>query len=95
METAVELALGLLVLAVIGLSASVAALSHRLDSLRADQARLMRHLGVDANTEPSHEVRELARDPKRRIDAIRLYRQQTGKDLKAAVEVIDQLGTQR
>ena len=39
---------------------------------------------------PSQTILDLARDPKRRIEAIRAYRQETGLGLKEAVQAIDQ-----
>ena len=67
-------------------------ISRRLAAVHARQELLLRHLGLTGgDDEPSAEVRALALDPKRRIDAIRLHREQTGKELKAAVEAIDRL----
>lgn len=70
--------------------ATLQGLSRRLAAMHARQELLLRHLGL-TDGEPSAEVRALALDPKRRIDAIRLYREQTGKELKQAVEAIDRL----
>ncbi|MGM9481659.1 hypothetical protein ACS5PN_10805 [Roseateles sp. NT4] len=84
-----EFALLLLAIAVAGLMASLHRVERRLSQLQADQARLMHQAGLLHGTDPSGEVRELARDPKRRIDAIRLYRQQSGLDLREAKAVVD------
>ena len=81
------LLLGLLGLIVIGL---LQAIARRLSTVIEQQRLLLRHLGA-LDAAASAEVRSLAQDPGRRIDAIRLYRQQSGADLKAAVDVIDQL----
>jgi ribosomal protein L7/L12 len=61
--------------------------------LRATEAELdalMRHFGVlqGAWAEPSDEVKALAKDPRRHIDAIRAYRQRTGAELREAKEVV-------
>jgi hypothetical protein len=37
----------------------------------------------------------LAADPRRRIDPIKAYREQTGADLKAAMQVVDWIARQR
>jgi len=54
---------------------------------------LLKHHGIAAGrySEPSEDVRALAKDPKTRIKAIKLFRQQTGLSLKDAVAVIDAL----
>jgi ribosomal protein L7/L12 len=82
--------LALLVLMGVGMVASLQSISRRLAAVQAQQEALLRYFALPGG-EPSDAVRELARDPSRRIDAIRLYRQQTGKDLKEAVDVIDAL----
>ena len=82
----------LLILFGIAILALLQGLSHRLDSLIAQQQALLLHLGV-ADAEPSEAVRELARDPQRRIEAIRLQRRLTGQGLKQAVEAIDRISS--
>jgi ribosomal protein L7/L12 len=84
----------LLLLLGIAVIALLQTISQRLASIQAQQQALLLHLGV-AGREPSEAVRELARDPKRRIEAIRLQRQQTGQGLKDAVEAIDKLSPPR
>ncbi len=86
--------LAILALLGVGIVASLQGISRRLAVMQARQEALLRHLGL-LGGEPSDAVRELARDPKRRIDAIRLYRQETGKELKEAVDTIDQLSETR
>ena len=64
----------------------------RLRSIERDVSALLRHFKIDpsaAMAPPSDEVKRLATDRARRIDAIRLYRQETGADLKAAQATID------
>lgn len=87
-ELVMPLALGVAALFVMLIRAE-----RRLARIEAQQEALLRHFNLLAplDTQPTDEVRALACDPKRRIDAIRLYRQQSGAELKAAVEMIDQL----
>ena len=87
-----DYALLLMLLFGIAVIALLQAISHRLQTVIAQQRALLLHLGV-ADAEPSEEVRELARDPKRRIEAIRLQRQLTGQGLKEAVEAIDRIAS--
>jgi hypothetical protein len=84
-----------LVCSVIGLLGAVRGLERRLRHLQADHARLTHQLGLTLGTDPSSEVRELARDPKRYIDAIRLYREQSGQELREAKAVIDAIAAKR
>jgi ribosomal protein L7/L12 len=86
----------LLLLILLGLAvlALLQTISQRLAGIQAQQQALLMHLGVTGN-EPSEAVRELARDPQRRIEAIRLQRQLTGQGLKEAVEAIDKLAPPR
>ena len=79
-----------LILIGIAILAMLGTISQRLAAIQAQHQALLLHLGI-ASAEPSAEVRELARDPKRRIEAIRLHRQQTGQGLKDAVEAIDRV----
>jgi len=52
---------------------------------------LARQLGVvpDAPVPPSADVRQMARDPRRKIEAIKLYREQTGCGLYEAKQAIE------
>ncbi|MFG6412521.1 hypothetical protein ACG02S_01265 [Roseateles sp. DC23W] len=82
--------LALVVMGFIVLNA-VLRVERRVSQLQAQQAELIRHLGLVPDTEPSFEVRALARDPKRRIEAIKLYRRQSGAELRDARQVVDGL----
>lgn len=68
-------------------------LQERLGNAEAKLDALLRHFGVEWGkfSEPSDRVKELARDPSSRIEAIKAYREQTGVGLKEAVEVVDGL----
>src|ERR1700753_1372745 len=74
-------------------------LDRRLRNVERDISALLRHFKIDpsAVAPPSDEVRLLAAECARRTEAIRLYRQETGADLKAAKATIDLLssGTDR
>ena len=54
---------------------------------------VLTHLGIDPNAQvaPSSHVMMLAADPRRRIEAIKAYREQTGAGLKVAAAVIDEI----
>jgi ribosomal protein L7/L12 len=54
---------------------------------------VLTHLGIDPNVRvaPSSHVMSLAADPRKRIEAIKAYREQTGAGLKEAVEVVDKI----
>ncbi len=66
------------------------------ERLRVHEARLnalMRHFGVAYGSlaEPSDEIKQMIKDPRQRIEAIKAFREQTGAGLKEAKEVIDAL----
>ena len=54
---------------------------------------LLHHFNIDPATglAPSERVKQLAADPKRRIDAMKAYREDTGAELHDAKSVIDAL----
>ena len=54
---------------------------------------VLTHLGIDPNVQvaPSSRVMSLAADPRKRIEAIKAYREQTGAGLKEAMEVVDKI----
>jgi len=68
-------------------------LDRRLRSMERNVSALLRHFGIDPRSvaAPSDEVKLLAADRARRIEAIRLYRQETGADLKTAKAIVDTL----
>lgn len=74
---------------------SMVSLDRRLRGLERSVSALLRHFNIDptAVAPPSDEVKRLAADPARTIDAIRLYRQETGADLKVAKAIVDKLPT--
>lgn len=52
---------------------------------------LLRHHGVDPSLGPplSDRVKQLAADPDRKIEAIKVYREETGAGLAAAKEAVE------
>jgi ribosomal protein L7/L12 len=66
-------------------------LSRELGRIDRKVTRIATHLGVDA-TAPlplSDRVKELARDPARKIEAIKVYREETGVGLAEAKEAVE------
>jgi hypothetical protein len=65
----------------------------RLRSMEQTLSALLRHFNIDltATVPPSDRVKALAADPARKIEAMRLYRQETGADLRAAMTVVEGL----
>jgi len=68
-------------------------IERRLRDQEIKVAKLQAHLGIDldAPSEPSDIVKELARTPVHYIAAIRTYREQTGAGFKEAKAVVDKL----
>jgi len=71
------------------------AFSHarRIQEMERKLNLVLTHLGIDptAHVAPSNHVMSLAADPRKRIEAIKAYREQTGAGLKEAVAVIDKV----
>jgi len=65
----------------------------RIQELERKMNLALTQLGIDPNVRiaPSSQVMSLAADPRKRIEAIKAYREQTGAGLKEAVEVVDKL----
>jgi hypothetical protein len=73
---------------------SILRMQRRLGNLERSLDALLRQLQIAPTAEPgppSDRVRELAADPKRKTDAIRLYRRETGADSLRAKAVIEAL----
>ena len=72
---------------------STVSLDRRLRSVDRNVSALLRHFNIDptAVAPPSDQVKLLAADPARRIEAMRLYRQETGADIRAAKAMVDTL----
>lgn len=71
------------------------AFSHtrRIQELERKLNLVLTHLGIDPNAEvaPSSHVISLAVDPRKRIEAIKAYRIQTGAGLEVAAAMIDKI----
>jgi ribosomal protein L7/L12 len=84
-----------LILSVGSLTPLLAGHVNRLAEVERKINLLLEKLGVDphASVAPSQAVEELARDPARKIAAIRRYRRETGAGLKDAAKVIEAIRT--
>ncbi|HEV2947777.1 MAG TPA: ribosomal protein L7/L12 [Gemmataceae bacterium] len=83
------LTLGFLVLAMIG--SMYWETKSRMERLERKLNALLRHHGIDLTQGPalSDRVKQLAADPKRKIEAIKAYREETGVGLAEAKEAIE------
>jgi ribosomal protein L7/L12 len=65
----------------------------RIEEVERKLNLVLTHLGIDptAQVAASSHVMSLAADPRKRIEAIKAYREQTGAGLKEAVAVIDKI----
>jgi hypothetical protein len=75
---------------------STASLERRLQGMERNVSALLRHFNIDptAVSPPSNQVKLLAADRARRIEAIRLYRQESGADLRTAKATVDRLAAE-
>ena len=69
----------------------------QLSELREQIADLRRRLGLEPqySAEPSEQVRKLSEDSSKTIEAIRMYRAESGFDLKSAKKIIEKLRSAR
>jgi hypothetical protein len=79
------------VVGVLAIWATVSSMQARLERVERRLALLLRHFNIDTvpGSPLSDRVRQLADDPARKIEAIKVYREETGASLaeaKAAVE---------
>jgi hypothetical protein len=88
-------AFGIIALAgvVLVISAASTTNERRIRVIEHRLSLLLHHFGIDPNSNipPSEEVRQLAADPRKMLEAIELYRKETGSDLKASVAVVKAL----
>jgi len=65
----------------------------RIQELERKLNLVLTHLGIDPSVRvaPSSHVIDLATDPRKRIEAIKAYREQTGAGLKEALAIIDEI----
>jgi uncharacterized membrane protein len=68
-------------------------IAKQTSSVQEEIANLRRDLGLSAqlSVEPSEKVRELAKDPRAKVEAIKTYRMESGADIRQAQAVIQRL----
>jgi ribosomal protein L7/L12 len=76
---------------VLAIWATVTQMGKRLERTERKLNALLRHFSIDATQglALSDRVKELARDPKRKIEAIKVYREETGAGLAKAKEAVE------
>lgn len=67
------------------------ALKNRMTRIEQKLSLLIRHHGLDeaAGSGLSERVKQLARDPLRKLDAVRVYREETGSSLAEAKQAVE------
>ena len=85
---------GVILFGVITIWFTVVPMAKRLERTERKLNALLRHFGIDATqgTAPSDlsdRVKEIARNPKRKIEAIKVYREETGAGLAEAKEAVE------
>ena len=67
--------------------------TRRIQEVERKLNLVLANLGMDPSVRvaASSHVMSLAADPRKRIDAIKAYREQTGAGLKEAMEVVDKI----
>jgi ribosomal protein L7/L12 len=76
---------------VVAILAIVALIDKRLERTERKLNALLRHFNLEwTRSSPlSDRIKELARDPKRKIEAIKVYREETGAGLAEAKEAVE------
>jgi hypothetical protein len=62
----------------------------RLDRLERKLNLIIQHLGIELPDKLSERVKELARDPAKKIYAIKVQREETGAGLKEAKDAVEE-----
>jgi len=77
---------------VVAIWATVTQMDRRLARTERKLNALLRHFSVEWTQMPalSDRVKELARDPKQKIQAIKAYREETGAGLAEAKEAVEE-----
>ena len=80
------------IIAALGLCAVLGRLGSRVQSLEQQMSALQRHLGLTSPPlySPSDRVKQLAADPKRKIEAIKAFREESGLGLSEAKRIIEE-----
>lgn len=81
----------LLFIAIFSILMTLYLLSKQLGTVDRKVTRIATHLGIDsmATLPLSDRVKEIARDPHRKIEAIKVYREETGVGLAEAKEAVE------
>lgn len=86
--------LGLLTLVVsvtmLGFSSRVGRLESKIGRVERGLTLLMESANLEMPSLLSERIKQIARDPKRKIEAIRAYREETGAGLKEAKEAVEE-----
>lgn len=79
--------------AALTLFAALSQLRRRVQYLESQMSALRRHLGLAPPPlySPSERVKQLAADPKRKIEAIKVFREESGLGLKEAKTIVEEL----
>ncbi|MCL6668709.1 MULTISPECIES: ribosomal protein L7/L12 [Streptomyces] len=86
-----SLAALILVVGVAGIESRISRADRRVARVERKLDLIIAHLGIDASEPWNDEVAALVRDGKK-IQAIKVYREATGADLREAKEAVDRLG---
>ncbi|MEO0807351.1 MAG: ribosomal protein L7/L12 [Cyanobacteria bacterium J06643_4] len=86
--------LGLLTLVVsvtmLGFSSRVGRLESKISRVERGLTLLMENANLEMPSLLSERVKQIAKNPKRKIEAIRAYREETGAGLKEAKEAVEE-----
>jgi hypothetical protein len=74
---------------VIAIWLTVTQIRERLVRAERNLNALLRHFSIDPTPALSDRVKDLARDPMRKIEAINAYREETGASLAEAKEAVE------
>jgi hypothetical protein len=71
-------------------------INRRLQRMEARLTTILNYLGIEQGilAKPSEKVKDLAKMKDSKIEAVRVYRQQTGASLKETVAVVEKLSIQ-
>jgi hypothetical protein len=84
------IALGAVLAAATAIATQSSKAERRIRTIERRLALLLHHFGIDPNAglPPSEQVRLLATDPGKKLQAIRLYSKETGVDVKTSAAVV-------
>jgi ribosomal protein L7/L12 len=76
-------------LAIFNIERQVSNIRHDVARLDRKLNLLLKHMNIPEFSFLSERVKEIAQDPKRKIEAIKVYRQETGAGLAEAKEAVE------